>query len=102
MEGQQRCLRKEVELGKLSRGRACLQCPGRPRRLGIMWKMCLRQRGKLVQGAGGRSPEEDIHPDKGEGVAGRENSKRRGVWTAKALGIQRVLQDSGKFAAGDW
>lgn len=64
--------------------------------------MCLRQRGKLVQGAGEDPLKRTAILTEGEGVAGRENSKQRGVWTTKALGIQRVLQeDSRTFAAGD-
>lgn len=64
--------------------------------------MCLRQRGKLVQGAGEDPLKRTSILTEGEGVTGRENSKQRGVWTTKALGIQRVLQDSRMFAAGDW
>lgn len=50
--------------------------------------MCLRQRGKLVQGAGEDPLKRTSILTAGEGVAGRENSKQRGVCTTKALGIQ--------------
>lgn len=58
--------------------------------------MCLRQRGELVQGAGEDPLKKTPILTEGEGVAGRDNSKERGVWTTKALGIQRgLLQGTG-------